>query len=117
MGNEAMKKTPEELLQIQYPPPKTDWMDPTIDFEARVGTWSYPGAAKNLEYLGFPNPREWSPADEDWKLPDNWKEIIHEGFLDLLGRFRSLKIFMDCCVRCGACADKCRFFYALDNSR
>jgi len=110
MGNEAMKKTPEELLQIQYPPPRNDWMDPTIDFEARRGTWSYPGAAKNLEYLGFPNPREWSPADEDWKLPDNWKEIIHEGFLDLLGRFRSLKIFMDCCVRCGACADKCHFY-------
>jgi Fe-S oxidoreductase len=105
-----MKKTPEELLQIQYPPPKTDWMDPAIDFEARRGTWSYPGAAKNLEYLGFPNPRDWAPTDEDWKLPDNWQEIIHEGFLDLLKRFRSLKIFMDCCVRCGACADKCHFF-------
>ena len=25
---------------------------------------------KNLKYLGFPNPREWSPTDEDWKLPD-----------------------------------------------
>ena len=27
-----------------------------------------------------------------------------------LDKFRSLKIFMDCCVRCGACADKCHFF-------
>ena len=27
-----------------------------------------------------------------------------------LERFRSFKIFMDICVRCGACADKCHFF-------
>lgn len=105
-----MKKTPQELLQIEYGMPRQDWMNPHIDFEERRGTWSYPGAAKNLEYLGLPNPREWSPTDEDWQLPDNWQEIIHEGFLDLLKRFRSLRIFMDTCVRCGACADKCHFF-------
>ncbi|HZD05820.1 MAG TPA: (Fe-S)-binding protein, partial [Longimicrobiales bacterium] len=27
-----------------------------------------------------------------------------------LTRFRSFKLFMDVCVRCGACADKCHFF-------
>jgi len=105
-----MSKSPEELLQIQYRPPQRDWMDPTVDFEARRGTWSYPAAAKKMEYLGLPNPREWSPTDEDWKLPENWQEIVHEGFNDLLKRFRTLRVFMDCCVRCGACADKCHFF-------
>ncbi len=104
------EKSPQELLQIDYRPPRRDWMDPSIDFEARRGTWSYPAAPKNLEYLGFPNPREWSPTDEDWKLPDNWQEIIHQGLKDRLERFRSLKVFMDICVRCGACADKCHFF-------
>ena len=29
---------------------------------------------------------------------------------DRLERFRSFKLFMDICVRCGACADKCHFF-------
>ena len=29
---------------------------------------------------------------------------------DRLKRFRSLKVFFDICVRCGACADKCHFF-------
>ena len=43
-------KTPEELLQITYRPPARDWRDPRVDFEAKRGTWSYPGAAKNLEY-------------------------------------------------------------------
>ncbi len=104
------KKSPEQLLEIDYRPPKRDWMDPTIDFEARRGTWSYPAAAKNLIYMGFPNPREWSPTDADWKLPANWEEIIREGFRERLAKYRSLRLFMDICVRCGACADKCHFF-------
>jgi Fe-S oxidoreductase len=103
-------KTPEQLLQIDYKPPRRAWQDPTIDFQARRGTWSYPAAPKNLKYLGFPNAREWSPTDEDWKLPDNWQRIIVDGFRELLGKYRSLQIFMDTCVRCGACADKCHFY-------
>jgi Fe-S oxidoreductase len=29
---------------------------------------------------------------------------------ELLSKYRSFKLFMDICVRCGACADKCHFF-------
>ncbi len=85
-------------------------MDPSVDFEARRGTWSYPGAAKNLRYMGYPNPREWSPTDDDWQLPDNWQETILDGFRERLMKYRSFQVFMDICVRCGACADKCHFF-------
>jgi hypothetical protein len=35
---------------------------------------------------------------------------LYEGLKERLEKFRSLKIFMDICVRCGACADKCHFF-------
>ena len=99
---------PSELIQIDYKPPKKWWMDVPVEF--KPGTWSYPAKPKNLEILDMPNPREWSPTDEDWKLPENWKEIILDGFKDRLDRFRSLKLFMDICVRCGACADKCHYF-------
>ncbi len=99
---------PEELVPKSYQPPPTDWMDIPVKF--RRGTYLYGARAKNLEAVGLPNPREWSPEDEDWKLPANWQEIILEGLRERLGRFRSLQIFMDCCVRCGACADKCHFF-------
>ena len=51
------------------------------------------------------------PLDDDWQLPENWQQILHEGFKERLERFRSIKIFMDICVRCGACADKCHFFH------
>ncbi len=98
---------PNELV-FDYNPPQQWWMDTKPEF--RPGTWCYPGKAKNLEVLGIPNPREWSPTDEDWKLPSNWKEIIFEGMRDCLNKYRSLRLFMDICVRCGACADKCHFY-------
>lgn len=98
---------PNELV-IDHKLPATGWMDTPVVF--RPGNWCYPGKAKNANVLGLANPREWSPPDEDWKLPDNWKEIILEGIRERLDKFRSLKIFMDVCVRCGACADKCHFY-------
>ncbi|BCV21853.1 sulfate reduction electron transfer complex DsrMKJOP subunit DsrK [Moorella sp. Hama-1] len=99
---------PEELLKIDHRPPRTGWMDTPVHF--RRGNYLYAAKPKSLEAVGLPNPREWSPEDEDWKLPENWQEIIMEGLRERLGRFRSLQIFMDICVRCGACADKCHFF-------
>lgn len=99
---------PEELLKIDYTPPKKGWLEPIVKF--RKGTYCYSTPAKHLEYLGLPNPREWHPYEEDWKLPENWKEIILAGMKDRLNKYRSFQLFMDICVRCGACADKCHFF-------
>lgn len=100
---------PNELLsRIDYKPSKIGWMDtPT---EIRKGMYCYASNPKSVEYLGLPHAREWNPLHEDWKLPENWKEIIHNGLREQLDRFRSFKVFMDICVRCGACADKCHFF-------
>jgi ferredoxin len=39
------------------------------------------------------------------------------GLRERLERFRSLKLFMDICVRCGACADKCHFFIGAGTRR
>jgi ferredoxin len=105
----AEKVKPEQMAQINHQPPLfKGWMDSPV--EIKSGIFCYAGKPQNLKYLDLPNPREWSPADEDWKLPSNWKEIVLEGLRERLERFRSLKIFMDICVRCGACADKCHFF-------
>jgi len=99
---------PDQLIKIRYALPKTAWMDTPVDF--RPGTWSYSGAAKNLIILDLPNPRAWQPYDQDWKLPANWQAIILEGMKERLGKYRSFSLFMDVCVRCGACADKCHFY-------
>ncbi len=100
---------PEELSKIDHRPPlMKGWMDTPVDI--KQGIYCYGAKAKNLAAVDMPNARDWNPVEEDWKLPENWQEIVHEGFKDRLGKFRSLKLFMDICVRCGACADKCHFF-------
>lgn len=83
-------------------------MDTPAEF--KPGTYCYGARGRNLEIVDFPNARDWSPNDEDWKLPENWKEIIIEGMAERMSKYRSFKLFMDVCVRCGACADKCHFY-------
>ncbi len=96
------------ITQIDHKVPQTGWMDTPVTI--RKGMYCYASNPKSVEYVGLPHARSWNPLEEDWKLPENWQEIIYQGFRERLDRFRSLKIFMDICVRCGACADKCHFF-------
>ena len=98
----------EDLLSVDLQPPRTGWMDTEVDF--RPGSFIYPGKAKNLDILDLPNAREWAVTDIDWQLPEGWQKTILDGMAERLGKYRSFKLFMDTCVRCGACADKCHFF-------
>lgn len=107
MANIKLPK-PEELSKIDQKPPKKSWMDTAAEF--KKGMYCYGAKGKNLTTVDFPNARDWSPDDKDWKLPENWKETVIEGIRDRLLKYRSFHIFMDICVRCGACADKCHFF-------
>ena len=88
--------------------PDMDWHQMPV--KKLYGRWCYPAKPDVVKSLGFPNPRKWKVEEEDWELPENWEQIIFEGMRDRLKRFRSFKLFMDVCVRCGACADKCHFF-------
>ncbi len=85
------------------------WMD-TTPVEIKPGMHCYAAKPARLETVDMPNPREWSAMDEDWKLPEDWKGIFLDGMKDRLSRFRTFKLFMDICVRCGACADKCHYY-------
>jgi Fe-S oxidoreductase len=76
----------------------------------KEGMFCHGAKPKSLDILSFPNPRDWRPMDVDWKLPADWKEIILKGIAERLEKYRSFRLFMDICVRCGACADKCHFF-------
>jgi len=98
----------KDLLKIDYKPGETAWMDQPAEF--RKGTFHYGSNPDSVKYLGLPYARKFDAREEDWELPENWKEIILEGLRVRLKRFRSLQVFMDVCVRCGACADKCHYF-------
>ncbi len=52
-----------------------------------------------LTELGYPSA-----------LVENWQEKAIAKMRELLNKYKSLKLYLDVCVRCGACTDKCQFF-------
>ncbi len=51
------------------------------------------------EPLGFPG-----------ELVDNWEQVAIDKMGELTGKYRSLAVFLDSCVKCGACTDKCHYY-------
>jgi len=49
--------------------------------------------------LGFPG-----------ELVENWEDVAIGKMGDLLGKYRSFRVFLDICVKCGACTDKCHYY-------
>ena len=93
---------------VDYALPQGGWIRAPVSFQP--GGFLHPAKPKNLESLGLPNAHAWSPLEEDWKLPENWQQIVLDGLRERLEGSRTLRIFMETCVRCGACAEKCPFY-------
>lgn len=51
------------------------------------------------EPLGFPG-----------ELVEGWQDKAIAKMGDLLGKYRSLQVYLDSCVKCGACTDKCHYY-------
>jgi Fe-S oxidoreductase len=64
---------------------------------------------KIQEALGYQ-----TKLDEDWQVTHD-KAIGKFG--ELLGKYRSLKVFMDACVHCGSCTDKCHYFIGTNDPK
>ena len=61
---------PDQLVQIEHAPPVVQgWMNAPLEIKKGIACWG--SKPKNIEYIGLPNPREWSPFDEDWKPDGN----------------------------------------------
>ena len=109
------KPDPAKLAAVDFTPPRTPWQRLPADF--RKGTYNFSAPRKHVEALGLPHPRDWQPYEADWKLPPDWKRIILDGMRERLDKYRSFRLFMDTCVRCGACADKCHFYLGTGDPR
>ncbi len=62
---------------------------------------SKPFVAKEAhqEPLGFPS-----------ELVDNWEQVALDKMDELRGKYRGFQVFLDSCVKCGACTDKCHYY-------
>ena len=106
--SELVKELEEKPGVLKGDYAKSEWWETPLEF--REGNFCFPAKPEVIEELGFPNPRKWVPTDEDWKLPDGWQKTVLDGMKERLKKYRSLKLYLDSCMRCGACADKCHYF-------
>ena len=64
-----------------------------------AGSKPYVAAPEFQKALGFPG-----------QLVENWQEKAIEKMGELRGKYRSFRVFLDYCIKCGACTDKCHYF-------
>ena len=71
------------------------------NIEEGVMAHSKPFIAKEQfqEPLGFPG-----------ELVDNWEQVALDKMEELTGKYRSFQVYLDSCVKCGACTDKCHYY-------
>ena len=55
-------------------------------------------------------PEHQRPLGYPDELVDNWKEVAISTLGEILETNKALKVFMDICVKCGSCTDKCHYF-------
>ncbi len=81
------------------PPLKEYPVIPILQEGAMAASKPYIANAQMQQALGFPG-----------ELVEGWQEKAVFKLGELLGKYRSLKVYLDSCVHCGACSDKCHYF-------
>jgi Fe-S oxidoreductase len=80
---------------------------PMLKPDAMKGTGPYIASKPEHQTdLGFPET-----------LVDNWEEKAVAKMGELLDKYRSLRVYLDSCVRCGACTDKCHYFIGTNDPK
>lgn len=87
----STKKNPA----LQLPPAAP----PVLQPHATATVKSYKAYPLTQQKLNFPE-----------QLPNDWQEQAIKKLAELLKTSRNLRTYLDSCVKCGACADKCQFF-------
>lgn len=73
--------------------------NPAIQIGAMSHSQPFIAKQEHNEPLGFPG-----------ELVENWEQKAVEKLGDLLDKNRALRVYLDSCVKCGACTDKCHYF-------
>jgi Fe-S oxidoreductase len=55
-------------------------------------------------------PQHQQPLGYPGELVADWQQVAIAKMGELLGKYRSLPVFLDACVKCGACTDKCHYY-------
>ena len=87
------------MADVTAPPLREFPVPPAIPPAAMAASMPYVATEKMQEAIGFPA-----------KLVDDWHDKAIAKMGELVGKYRSLRVYLDACVHCGACTDKCHYF-------
>ncbi len=79
---------------------------PELHPGAMAGVKPFKASAEHQAALGFPGT-----------LVDDWKAVAIKRLGELVDGSRALKVYLDSCVKCGACTDKCHYFLGTSDPR
>ena len=72
---------------------------PHIEPGSMKGSHTFEAKPAHQESIGYPG-----------ELVDNWQEKAVQRLGELVDGSRALRTFLDSCVKCGACTDKCHYY-------
>ena len=72
---------------------------PPIEIGAMAHSKPYVAKPDIQGKIGFPG-----------ELIDNWQQVAIDKMGELVDNSRALRVFLDSCVKCGACTDKCHYY-------
>ncbi len=87
------------MADFDIPELKEYPITPHIQPGAMAHSKPYVAKSEFQEPLGFPG-----------ELVPNWQQVAIDKLGELKGKYRSLQVFLDACVKCGACTDKCHYY-------
>jgi Fe-S oxidoreductase len=72
---------------------------PPIEIGVMAHSKPYVAKPELQHKIGFPG-----------ELVDNWQQVAIDKMGELVDNSRALRVFLDSCVKCGACTDKCHYY-------
>jgi len=89
------------MAEVKFDIPELDdvTVAPPVSVDAMAHSQPYVASADHQKALGFPE-----------ELVDDWQNKAIDKMGDLLTKYRSLPVYLDSCVKCGACTDKCHYY-------
>lgn len=85
--------------QFETPKYREDRANPVMVEGAMDHSQPFMASPEHQADLGFPG-----------ELVDNWEQKAVEKLGDLLNKNKALRVYLDSCVKCGACTDKCHYY-------
>jgi Fe-S oxidoreductase len=84
---------------FQTPPLRAYPVIPPIEVGAMAHSKPFTAKPDQQQALGFPGT-----------LVENWEQVAVDRLGTLVAKSRALQVFLDSCVKCGACTDKCHYY-------